>query len=125
VYNENGMVSVSMKSYLEESIQESGMLKFLKTAATPAKKDIFDITEESEVLENKEPEVFHSIVANLLYVATRARPDLLLAISFLCTHVSSPMQQDQQKLHRLLEYSRIDRGYIDYLNTSVVHWTCL
>jgi hypothetical protein len=37
-------------------------------------------------------------------VATRARPDILLAISFLCTHVAIPSHQDQLKLHRLLEY---------------------
>jgi Reverse transcriptase (RNA-dependent DNA polymerase) len=31
---------------------------------------------------------FHSVVAKLLYVSLRARPDILLAVSFLCTRVS-------------------------------------
>jgi hypothetical protein len=30
-------------------------------------------------------EVFHCVVAKLLYVSIRARPDLLLAKAFLCT----------------------------------------
>jgi hypothetical protein len=58
----------------------------------------------SDVLDKDEAESFHSTVARLLYVATRARPDILLAISFLCTRVAVPSQQDKHKLRRLLEY---------------------
>ena len=44
------------------------------------------------------------MVAKLLYVAIRARGDILLAVSFLCTRVSKSTTQDQAKLKRLLEY---------------------
>jgi hypothetical protein len=46
------------------------------------------------------------VVAKLLYVSIRARPDLLLAIGFLCTRVSKSTKQDQTKLKRVLEYIR-------------------
>ena len=49
-------------------------------------------------------EIFHHVVAKLLYVSIRARMDLLLAIGFLCTRVSKSTTQDQRKLKRLLEY---------------------
>jgi hypothetical protein len=67
LYNEDGTISVSMRTYLEESIQESN-LDVVKTAATPARKDLFDIDVESEKLDKCESETFHSVVAKLLYV---------------------------------------------------------
>jgi hypothetical protein len=74
-----------------------------KSVTTPAQKHLFDIDESSPLLSTKEAEAFHSVVAKLLYVAIRAQPDILLAVSFLCTRVSKSTQQDQQKLLRLLQ----------------------
>jgi Reverse transcriptase (RNA-dependent DNA polymerase) len=102
-FNDNGTVSISMKSYLEESIKESDM-NIKKRVATPAKGDLFDINDDSPQLIGKESDIFHSVVAKLLYVSLRARPDILLAVSFLCTRVSKSTKQDQEKLMRVLEY---------------------
>ena len=44
------------------------------------------------------------MVCKLLYVALRRRPDILLAVVFLASHVSKATLQDQTKLKRLLEY---------------------
>jgi hypothetical protein len=96
-------VTVTMKSYLQEAITDSG-LNIGKVAASPAAKGLFDIKNDATLLPKTESEVFHSIVAKLLYVSLRARPDILLAVSFLCTRVSSPTTHDQMKLKRLLEY---------------------
>jgi hypothetical protein len=43
-------------------------------------------------------------VAKLIYVGIHTRTDILLALSFLCSCVSSPTEQDKKKLRRLLEY---------------------
>ena len=48
--------------------------------------------------------MFHRIVAKLLYVSKRARPDIDLAVSFLCTRVADPTKGDKKKLKRLLYY---------------------
>jgi hypothetical protein len=61
-------------------------------------------------LNKEEGEVFHSVVAKLLYISTRARMDLLLAVAFLCTRVSKSTEQDREKLRRVLEYIK---GTID------------
>jgi Reverse transcriptase (RNA-dependent DNA polymerase) len=87
VFNGNKTVSISMKTYLEEAITDSNLL-ISRSAATPARKDLFEIDKASPILEKQESEIFHSIVAKLLYVSLRARPDILLAVSFLCTRVS-------------------------------------
>jgi Reverse transcriptase (RNA-dependent DNA polymerase)/Zinc knuckle len=102
-FNGDGTATISMKNYLEEAIIES-KLDVTKTVTTPAQKHLFDIDETSPLLPKSEAELFHSVVAKLLYVSIRARPDILLAVSFLCTRVSKSTRQDQQKLLRLLQY---------------------
>jgi hypothetical protein len=49
---------------------------------------------------------FHHIVAKALYLVKRARPDALLAITFLTTRVQSPDVDDWNKLEHLIEYFR-------------------
>jgi hypothetical protein len=39
-----------------------------------------------------------------LYLAKRARPDILCAVSFLCTRVREPTEFDKEKLTRCLKY---------------------
>ena len=108
-YKDNGTAEITMREYyLEESITESD-LNVTRTATTPAKRDLFEINESSPRLEVKEAETFHSVVAKLLYVAIRARPDILLAISFLCTRVSKSTKEDQIKLKQ--EGARILKGH--------------
>ena len=112
VYTEEHTAVITMKSYLEEAITESG-LEIKRKAATPARKNLFDIDEKATPLDKEEAEAFHKIVAKLLYVAVRARMDLLLPVIFLCTRVSKSTTQDRAKLKRLLEYicSTMDLTY--------------
>ena len=57
-------VTVQMKDYLQESIDESG-LNIMHEAATPAKGSLFDVDSDSPLLEGEEFETFQSIVAKL------------------------------------------------------------
>jgi hypothetical protein len=102
-YTDQRTAVITMKSYLEEAIDESG-LSINRTAATPARKNLFEVDDGATPLQKNEAEVFHSVVAKLLYVSIRARMDLLLAVGFLCTRVSKSTVQDQKKLKRVLEY---------------------
>jgi hypothetical protein len=103
VYTGDNKVKISMRSYLEEAIQES-LMYISREAANPATKSLFDVDQDSQTLKKGESEVFHSVVAKLLFVATRAQMDILLTVSFLCTRVSKSTEEDQSKLKRLLEY---------------------
>jgi hypothetical protein len=95
--------TITMKAYLQEAIKESGM-GIHRTVPTPARKILFEVDESATRLDTAEAMTFHSVVAKLLYVSTRARMDLLLAISFLSTRVSKSTVQDRAKLKRVLEY---------------------
>ena len=102
-YNDDRTVEITMNDYLTEAIEESGM-DISKSSPTPATKRLFDVDESSPLLSRDEGELFHSMAAKLLYVAIRARMDLLLAVIFLCTRVSKCTVEDKAKLRRLLEY---------------------
>jgi len=56
------------------------------------------------VLDEKNRSKFHTIVAKLLYLSKRARPDILLAVSYLTTRVICATAGDVEKLLRCLEY---------------------
>ncbi len=53
------------------------------------------------------------MVARLLYLLKRARPDILTAVGYLCTRVKQPSKNDQEKLLRVL-------GYLEGKNQEVL-----
>jgi hypothetical protein len=64
------------------------------------------VDEKSELHSKEFKEKFHSVVALLLYLAKRARPDILTAIAFLTTRVQNPNEQEWNKLIRVIKYLR-------------------
>jgi hypothetical protein len=54
---------------------------------SPRTKTMFQVDEEAVMLMEEERKLFHSKTAKLLYLAKRARPDILTIVSFLCTRV--------------------------------------
>lgn len=102
-------VTIDMKEYLLEAIEESGM-DITRNAMTPAKPNLYIINEESELLNEDKKERFHSVVAKLCYIAERSRLDIKPAMSFLRTRVQKPTIEDWGKLKRVLCYIR---GTID------------
>ena len=93
----SGKVKILMKEYIVECI-EAYELKEDKMAATPAKNDLFDINEDSLRLSDTKAKLLHSIVAKLLYIGNQAQPDVILPVTFLCTRVQPPTEQDRTKL---------------------------
>ena len=75
---------------------------------TPAHSNLFDIRpiEASSLLTDEDKERFHSVTAQLLYLAKRVRPDLLVAVAFLTERVSVPQKDDQGKLVSTIQYLR-------------------
>jgi hypothetical protein len=49
-----------------------------------ASDDLFDVDEDSPQLNEKESDFFHRTTARLLFAAKRARPDLQVAVAYLC-----------------------------------------
>ena len=94
-------VNISMEGYIEELMH---LCKPEGTNATPASERLFVINPKSKPLNDAEREKFHSVVAKILYLAKRTRPDVLLPIAFLASRVLVATTEDQEKLDRVLKY---------------------
>ena len=105
VFRSDNKIKVTMKEYLRESIK-AFTETITKSARTPARGDLFSENEDENKIEldEREGEVFHRIFAKLLYVAKRARPDIALAVSFLCMRVAELTKGDRHKFKHLLGY---------------------
>lgn len=102
-YNNDGTASIIMQGYIDSIIEDSGFT-FTKAAPTPCSSSLFSVDTNSPRLDVPTSDAFHRTVARLIYLATRTRTDILLALGFLCGRVRAPTEQDRKKLHRLLAY---------------------
>ncbi len=66
---------------------------------------MFNIKNNEELLKDRKK--FHTIIVKLLYLGKCCRPDILLAVQFLCTRVKGPMKSDQDKLKKVLGYLKM------------------
>jgi hypothetical protein len=64
------------------------------------------VNPEAEQLDEETAQTFHRIVAKLLFLCKRSRPDIQTAVAFLCTRVKSPDVDDWKKLKRTMKYLR-------------------
>jgi hypothetical protein len=103
-YSEIDKVKFTMYDYLKDILNEMPD-DVNGTSPTPATDRLFNVEEESPALNEKEPDFFHRTTARLLFAAKRARPDLQVAVAYLCTRVKNPNQLDW-KLSRVIKYLR-------------------
>jgi hypothetical protein len=100
---DEGKLSIGMTEYVKDAIEDF-QDDVSRSAVTPANKNIFEINDTAPLLTKERSDRFHRVVAKLLYVSHRGRPDIQLAVAFLCTRVSRSTTQDWEKLTRLLQY---------------------
>ena len=107
-YEDDGKAIVSMADYMSDLVDEFPY-RITKKAPTPATEDLFTAG-EGDPLVSEEAKTFHTWVAKALFACKRARPDIHLATTYLCTRVQHPTKDDWDKLIRLLEYIHGTRG---------------
>jgi hypothetical protein len=100
-YSMSGVVKISMVNMVEELLEE---FNIDESFVTPANNNLFQISENQPLLNHYDKEQFKSTVPKLLYLAKRARPDILTAVSFLVTRVNFPTIGDKNKMIRVLKY---------------------
>ena len=105
-YSVQGKVSFSMPQYIEDLLLECPDSIMKGTSTTPAANHLFQTNENAEKLGTTDAVLFHHLVAKLLYLGKQTRPDLLTAISFLCTRIQNPDMDDFKKLGRCMRYLR-------------------
>ena len=103
IYTKENMIQVDMAKQLEECIG-----KFDEDVSTlvtsPATKKWFEVREYSEQLSDKKVELFHLVMANLLFLMNNSRPDLDTAMSFLTKRLSNIGVSDWENFRRILRF---------------------
>merc|ERR1711939_953894 len=86
-FSNKGEVQISMVPYIQDALEVFGE-DCSAPAKTPATKKLLNVRPDSEPLPEDKRKLFHKVVAKLLYITKRARPDIILAVSFLCGRVT-------------------------------------
>ena len=105
-YSKHDCVRITIANYKNEVLE--GCTDMSGKSQTPALSNLFDIrpVEASPLLTDEDKERLHSVIAQIIYLAKRVRPDLLVAVAFLTKQVSAPQKDDQGKLVRAIQYLR-------------------
>jgi histone deacetylase 1/2 len=74
--------------------------------SSPAKEDFLLVDPDSPLLSPSDAMEYHSLVAKLLYLVKRVRPDILFPVVILATRVRAPSSWDYVKLKRVVRYLR-------------------
>ena len=106
-YTVPGQVSINMVDYVKLMLVgfEANLPKGSRVAS-PWNENLFKVQKQSPLLNQPRAELFHTVVAQGLFLTKRARPDIAPAIAFLTTRVKSPNQDDWDKLVRVMIFLR-------------------
>lgn len=104
IHQRNRQISIRMEKYIKNLLDEWKNQD--GRDASPASPNLFKRDPNSPKLGDNDREVFHRMVAKLLYLAKRVAPDILLAVNFLAGFVKEPTQEDEMNLDRVFRYLR-------------------
>ena len=102
-YSVKGEVKISMKHYVDKIIEEYPIELRNKVISTPSTVKLFEVRKDAKKLDNNRSKTFHRIVAQLLYIVKRARPDLAPAVLFLTTRVTCPDEDNWRKVRYIIK----------------------
>jgi hypothetical protein len=100
-YRTRGQVKVTMQGYVDSILD---MYDVQGAATSPATEHLFDINDSSPRLDRELSVEFHTIVAKLLFLVRKVRPNMMPPIAFLTTRVQALTEEDWSKLQRVLKY---------------------
>jgi type IV secretory pathway ATPase VirB11/archaellum biosynthesis ATPase len=97
-FSNKAKVRFTMIDNIQEMLDKQPNNMEVGEAVTVAAEHLFTADEDGTKLSNEDVTVFHHMTAKMLYLSKRARPDLQLAVAFICTRVKDPDTDDWKKL---------------------------
>jgi len=94
-------------------------------ATTPKAAHLFYTRAGAMKLSDQDKGLFHMWVAKLLFLIKQARPDILMAIYFLCTRVHIPDQYDYEMLCWVVQYIWVTKQLwlaLEIQDIAVIEW---
>ena len=100
-FSQDGVVIIKAPRLIGEILKD---FEVSGTSRVPAGVGLFEIDEDSPLLSEAQRRKFHGGVQKLLYIASKCRLDISVAVSFLTTRVTIATEQDLKKLVKTLRY---------------------
>ena len=88
-------------------------------------KHLFDVNEDATPLDEERAEIFHHLMAKLLYLCKHVQPNLQLPVGFLCTRVKAPDVDNWKKLGCLLSFlksTKDDPFMLEATTMCIIKW---
>ena len=122
-FTKEGTLKVSMILYLQNVIANFPEVITGK-AATPAMDYLFNVQDDKEarLLDKEQAVAFHHMVAQVLFMSTRAWRDIQTAVAFLTTRMKAPDEDAWGKLKWVLKFLNGMRPL--KLTVSIITWDC-
>jgi len=113
-----GSVEISMHEYVSEIIN-GAPCNMEGNVPSPAATHLFTVkTKDPVPLDGSKAQLFHHIVAKLLFLCKRSRPDISTAITFLRTRVKGQDEDNYKELTHVIRYLRSTQHFALKLITS-------
>jgi hypothetical protein len=93
-----------MSDYVEHMLSGFPAEELQSKSKAPWNDNLFRVDEKSPNLIDDKRELFHTVVAQGLFLCKRAGPDISPAIAFLTTRVQAPAHEDWSKLVRMMRF---------------------
>jgi hypothetical protein len=93
-FSEQGVLQVQMKDYITTLLNEFPYEIGDNKKKYPWNQELFKVHETEKLIPKNEKEIFHKFVAKRLFLAKRARPDIMPSIAYLSTRVMKPTDGD-------------------------------
>ena len=103
-YSLTDKVVFTMFDYLEDIVVEAPDDLKSSRSCYPGNDNLFKVDPTSPLLSTTRADLFHRMVARLLFASKRARPDIQVCVAFLCTRVKAPTEEDYAKLGKVITY---------------------
>ena len=105
-YEVLGKVKITMEGFIKDLLDTCQDIVGVSTI--PGDPKLFTVGKETHnsLLPDNLREYFHSVVAKLLYLSKRIRPDILTEVAFLTKRVLAPQRDDYDKLTKTIKYIR-------------------
>jgi hypothetical protein len=111
-----GKLTLDMCKYVSGMCEE--FPEELGSAETPWTANLFKVDDTSKSLPDKKRKHFHTFTMKGMFVAKRARQDVLPGIIFLSSRTSEPNEGDWKKLTRLMNFLNKTRKDVATLEAS-------
>ena len=122
-FSEKGVLQVDMRSYVKNMIKDfSGKVG---KSSVPWTENLFKVDDTAKDLGPTRRKEFHTFVMKGMFIAKRARQDILPAITFLSTRTKQPNEGDWRKLVKLLSYLNKTQELVVRLeadDSQMVNW---